>query len=116
MSRATRMLNPPTPAWAKAYMAQSNPTVPEWRPVPRNVQAWYMRQGERLACTRTMPDGSWEVNIIDIGAVKARTMAAMDALPKWRRELIHEHGNAGRTMCRPQKAPSPKVSLADLGL
>lgn len=116
MSRATRMLSPPTPAWAKAYIAQSNPTVPEWRPVPRNVQAWYTSQGKRLACTRDMPDGSWEVNIIAMGAAKARSMAAMDALPAWRRELIHEHGSDGWTMRRPKKAPSPKVSLADLGL
>lgn len=88
-------------------------TTPDWRPVPRNVQQWYIQNGKRLACTRTMPDGSWEINMMEMGKAKAVTMARIDALPAWQRDLIHEHGSKGRRMPKPRKA---RVDLTDLGL
>jgi hypothetical protein len=97
-----RRLNPPTPRWVAAAMAEPwHGPVPEWRPVPPALQRWYMAKGLRLDATRTMPDGSWEVNLLAIGVSKARTMAAFDALPAWRRALVHEHGNKGAYMQHP---------------
>jgi hypothetical protein len=105
-----RRLNPPTPRWVAAAMAEPwQGPVPEWRPVPRAVQARYVRHGKRLAATRVLSDGSWEVNLLAMGESKARTMARFDALPTWRRALVHEHGNKGARMPHPGGWQARKV-------